>query len=103
MSTPLNMLLQGDAAHSSGKAASADPKIVLSYVVFFVGAVTLYHALSAGFSSTLTLSAGFQCLGFILLAMQVHEQRMASGVPGKMLMMYAVTLCFRLSSTTWLN
>merc|ERR1719161_68691 len=99
----MNMLLQGDAAHSASKTASADTKIILSYVVFFVGAVTLYHALSAGFSSTLTLGAGFQCLGFILLGMQVQKQRIAAGVSGKMLMMYAGTLCFRLSSTVWLN
>merc|ERR1719408_830830 len=95
------MLLQGNGA--TGKAPAADPKVILSYVVFFVLAATLYHALSAGFSSTLTLSAGFQCLGFILLAMQIQSQRMASGVSGKMLMMYAATLCFRLSSTLWLN
>merc|ERR1719281_724210 len=97
------MLLQGDVARSASKTTTADMTVIMSYVVFFVGAVTLYHALSAGFSSTLTLSAGFQCLGFILLAMQVHKQRMSSGVSGKMLMMYATTLCFRLSSTTWLN
>jgi len=99
------MLLQGDVAHAhaDGKTTSADPKVILSYVVFFVGSVTLYHALSAGFSSTLTLGAGFQCLGFILLGMQVQKQRVAAGVSGKMLMMYAATLCFRLSSTVWLN
>merc|ERR1719321_696487 len=97
------MLLQGDVAHSNDKATSLDPKVILSYVVFFVGAVTLYNALSAGFSSTLTLGAGFQCLGFILLAMKVQNQKVTSGVSGKMLIMYAATLCFRLSSTLWLN
>merc|ERR1719271_1721361 len=97
------MLLQGDSVHGTGKTNDVDLKVVLSYIVFFVGAVTLYHALSAGFSSTLTLSAGFQCLGFILVAMKVQNQRVTSGVSGKMLMMYAATLCFRLSSTLWLN
>merc|ERR1719198_399017 len=97
------MLLQGDIAHSASKTTSADPKVIMSYVVFFVGAVTLYHALSAGFSSTLTLSAGFQCLGFVLLAMKVQSQRVATGISGKTLMLYAAVLCFRLSSTLWLN
>merc|ERR1719271_1146764 len=86
-----------------GKTSSLDPKVILSYVVFFVGAVTLYNALSAGFSSTLTLGAGFQCLGFILLAMKVQNHKVTSGLSGKMLMMYAPVLCFRLSSTLWLN
>jgi len=95
--------LHGDRARGNGKTDAVDLKVILSYVVFFVGAVTLYHALSAGFSSTLTLSAGFQCLGFILLAMKVQNQRVTSGVSGKMLMMYAATLCLRLSSTLWLN
>merc|ERR1719197_508788 len=101
MFVPVSM--HGEHAHGNGKTNSVDVKVILSYAVFFVGVVTLYHALSAGFSSTLTLGAGFQCLGFILLGMQVHKQRVAAGVSGKMLMMYAGTLCFRLSSTVWLN
>jgi len=89
--------------HHDAKASSADPKVVGSYVVFFLIATTMYHALSAGFSSTLTLSAGLQCLGFILLAMKVHCQRTTVGISGRMLIMYALTLCFRLSSTLHLN
>merc|ERR1719478_2098694 len=89
--------------NTSGKAPQADVKGILSYVVFIVGAVSLYHALSAGFSSFLTLSAGLQCLAFVLLTMKVQNQRATTGLSGKMLAMYAMTLCFRLSSTVWLN
>merc|ERR1719390_73138 len=92
----------GGTANSS-KTQVADTKVVLTYLVFFVGAVTLYNALSAGFSSFLTLSAGLQCLGFVLLAMKVQNQRATTGLSGKMLAMYALTLCFRLSSTVHLN
>jgi len=88
---------------ATGKAPVADTKVLLSYVIFLLGAVTLYNALSAGFSSFLTLSAGLQCLGFILLAMKVQNQRATTGLSGKTLVMYAVTLCFRLSSTVHLN
>merc|ERR1719424_2036027 len=88
---------------SSGKAQIADTKVIMTYVVFFVGGATLYNALSAGFSSFLTLSAGLQCLGFVLLATKVQNQRATTGLSGKMLAMYAVTLCFRLSSTVHLN
>merc|ERR1719183_3151057 len=103
MFMPVSTSFHDGSAHAHDKTNAVDQKVILSYVVFFVGTVTLYHALSAGFSSTLTLGAGFQCLGFILLGMQVQRQRVAAGVSGKMLMMYAATLCFRLSSTVWLN
>merc|ERR1740115_554449 len=99
-------MLQSDvlgAGSAAGKAQVADIKVILSYLVFFVGAFTLYNALSAGFSSFLTLSAGLQCLGFVLLAMKVQNQRAITGLSGKTLAMYALTLCFRLSSTVHLN
>merc|ERR1719240_2506095 len=89
--------------NTSGKAQRADVKVILSYVVFFVGTVTVYNALSAGFSSFLTLGAGLQCLGFVLLAMKVQNQQATTGLSGKTLAMYALTLCFRLSSTVHLN
>merc|ERR1719262_847756 len=101
MFMPVSML--SDSTHITGKTNAADMKVILSYVVFFVGAVTLYHALSAGFSSFLTLSAGLQCLGFVLLALKMQKQRAAPGLSGKTLIMYAATLCFRLSSTVHLN
>merc|ERR1719486_1833628 len=94
-------LLQGNGA--SAKAPAVDPQVILTYVVFLVGGATLYHALSAGFSSTLTLSAGLQCLAFVLLTVKIQNQRATTGLSGRMLAMYAMTLCFRLSSTVWLN
>jgi len=106
-SQPLSLVMmltsQGHSAAMSGKAPLANTKVILTYVVFFMGAVTLYNALSAGFSAFLTLSAGFQCLGFVLLAMKVQNQRATTGLSGKTLAMYALTLCFRLSSTVHLN
>merc|ERR1719333_614728 len=97
------MLQTGSVYSDGGKARPVDLKVILSYLVFFLGAVTLYNALSAGFSSILTLSAGLQCLGFVLLALKMQNQRAAPGLSGKTLIMYAATLCFRLSSTVHLN
>jgi len=99
----LTSVTQSHSTAVSGKAQVADTQVILTYTVFFVGAVTLYNALSAGFSSFLTLSAGLQCLGFVLLAMKVQNQQASTGLSGKTLMMYALTLCFRLSSTVHLN
>jgi hypothetical protein len=97
---PATMLSQ---THAAGKAPRADPTVILPYVVFFIGGATLYHAMESGFSSTLTLSAGLQCLAFVLLTVKLQSQRATTGLSGKMLMLYATTLCFRLSSTVWLN
>jgi hypothetical protein len=99
----LTSVMQNQGATATGKARVSDTKVILCYLVFFLGGVTLYNALSAGFSSFLTLSAGFQCLGFVLLAMKVQNQRSTEGLSSKMLMAYALTLCFRLSSTLHLN
>lgn len=97
------MIATASYDHSKSAGKNISTKVTLSYVVFFIGGATMYNVLSAGFSSFLTLSAGLQCLGFVLLAMKVQNQRSASGLSGKTLMMYAFTLCFRLSSTLWLN
>merc|ERR550537_1077613 len=99
----LTSVMQNQVDSAAGKARAADIKVIFCYLVFFVGGITLYHALSAGFSSFLTLSAGLQCLGFVLLTLKVQSQRATTGLSGKMLVMYAMTLCFRLSSTLWLN
>merc|ERR1719446_897701 len=99
----LSTAMQDQGAAATGKSQVADTKVVLTYIVFFVGGVTLYNALSAGFSSFLTLSAGLQCLGFVLLAMKVQNQKATTGLSGKTLSAYALTLCFRLSSTLHLN
>merc|ERR1719399_865343 len=101
---PAAMLSQTHTAgNATGKAPRADPTVILPYVVFFIGGATLYHAMESGFSSTLTLSAGLQCLAFVLLTVKLQSQRATTGLSGKMLMLYATTLCFRLSSTVWLN
>merc|ERR1719230_2367946 len=101
---PAAMLSQTHTAgNATGKAPRADPKVILPYVVFFIGGATIYHALESGFSSTLTLSAGLQCLAFVLLTVKIQNQRATTGLSGKMLIMYALTLCFRLSSTVHLN
>jgi len=99
----LTSVMQNQVAPATGKARVANTTVVLCYLVFSVGGVTLYNALSAGFSSFLTLSAGLQCLGFVLLALKVQKQRATTGLSGKMLAAYALTLCFRLSSTVHLN
>jgi len=88
---------------TAGKAPRADPTVILPYVVFFIGGAIIYHALESGFSSTLTLSAGLQCLAFVLLTVKIQNQKATTGLSGKMLILYAITLCFRLSSTVWLN
>lgn len=92
-------------AQSIGRAlaSTTDPRVALCYIVFFVMFAIGSQVLSAGFSSVLTLSAGFQGLGLVLLSLKVHAGGSVAGLSARMLGMYAATFSCRLSSTLWLN
>merc|ERR1719218_409475 len=44
-----------------------------------------------------------QCLGMVLLGLQMISTGSASGISAKALSMDALAICFRLSNTVWLN
>lgn len=73
--------------------------IAASYATFLVFGMAIYKFLSDGLSSLLTLSAGLQALGFVLLVLKSHGQSRMSGISARMLLMYVLTLIVRLSST----
>lgn len=78
--------------------------VVVAYGLFFVFATGVYHFVAEGeFSSILTMSVMFQCLGFALLVGQVLSKGSAAGISGRSLGLEAIALMLRLSSTTWLN
>jgi len=59
----------------------------------------VYYAFSDGLSSILTLSAGLQTLGFLLLAIKVWYHGGVSGISTKMLGLLVMALALRLSNT----
>jgi len=78
--------------------------VTVAYGIFFVVAMAVYHFVADGeFSSVLTMSVMFQCLGFALLGVQVLLKGSAAGISGRSLGLEAIALMLRLSSTTWLN
>jgi hypothetical protein len=82
---------------------SPKPQILAIYAIFLVVAFLVHHLIAEGeFSSLLTLSAIVQCLAFALLGWQVVTSG-SSGISAQALLLDALSLCFRLSCTTWLN
>merc|ERR1719409_2019024 len=64
----------------------------------------VFHAVSEReASSVLTMSALAQCLGVTLLYIQSLGSGRATGISAKSLLLDAFAICFRLSSTLWLD
>merc|ERR1719506_2643405 len=90
--------------HSSSKVDTPPPQVLAAYAVFIIGAGTVWHLVADGaFSSILTLSVMLQCLAVLLLGLQVLSTGSAAGISARALVLDAVALCCRLSSTIWLN
>jgi len=91
------------AADAAGKGAPSG-HVMATYALFLFLAFMVYHHVAGGeFSSILTMSVIFQCLSVSLLALQVLTKKSAAGISAKSLQLDVFSLCFRLSSTIWLN
>jgi hypothetical protein len=78
--------------------------LLLTYGLFILSGGAVWHLVADGaFSSILTMSVIVQCLGVVLLGLKMVSTDSASGISAKALSMDALALCFRLSSTLWLN
>lgn len=93
------------ATYSAGKTESTPQShLLIAYGFFILSAGAVWHLVADGaFSSILTLSVMIQCLGVVLLALQVISTGSAAGISAKALALDAIALCCRLSSTLWLN
>jgi len=75
-----------------------------AYVMFLTAGWLVYYFVANGeFSAILTLSVMLQCMGFALLGVQVLLTGKSKGISARALTLDAFALCFRLSSTLWLN
>lgn len=80
------------------------PQMLVAYGVFALGAGSVWHLIAGGeFSSILTVSVMLQCLAVALLALQIVITGSASGISARTLVLDALAICCRLSSTLWLN
>jgi hypothetical protein len=76
----------------------------VAYIVAGCVALAVYNSVAEReYSSILTLAAIFQCLGAIFLCIQVVCSGSVHGISASSLKLDALSVSFRLSSTTWLN
>eukprot|EP00930_Biecheleria_cincta_P058443 TRINITY_DN44275_c0_g1_i1.p1 TRINITY_DN44275_c0_g1~~TRINITY_DN44275_c0_g1_i1.p1 ORF type:complete len:305 (+),score=53.26 TRINITY_DN44275_c0_g1_i1:66-917(+) len=77
---------------------------MMAYVMFLSSAWLVYYFVANGeFSAILTISVMLQCMSFALLGVQVLLTGKSNGISARALTLDAFALCFRLSSTLWLN
>merc|ERR1719487_2778260 len=99
------MLSNANATQKTGKRVSrVDPKMVCAYIgcAFLMGTVFQQIA-DQEFSCVLTMSVLSQCLSFVLIALQISNAKSVAGISGKTMILQALALCFRLSSTLFLD
>jgi len=89
---------------SSAAKGSFSPEIAVAYGATALAALAVYHLVAEGaVSSVLTMSSMVQCLGITFLCMQVLSTGTAAGISAGSLVLDALAIGFRLSSTVWLN
>jgi len=80
------------------------PRVLAAYCLFLVNAGAVYNLVAEGaFSSILTLATMVQCLSLVLLSLQIMSSGSASGISARTLQLDILAICFRMSSTLWLN
>lgn len=94
--------MHGYDAKQTGKLPSTP--VLVAYGMFALAAGGIWHFVADGnFSAVITISVMFQCLAAVLLALQVLSTGSASGISMRALSLDVLALCFRLSSTLWLQ
>jgi len=78
-------------------------QVVIAYTICIISSYAMYHMVAdREFSAVLTISGMFQCLAFMLLAVQSLSGS-AAGISAQSLKLETVSLVFRMSSTVWLD
>lgn len=92
------------AAQNPAVAKAQSKTVPVAYGLFFFGALGIYHFVANGeFSVIMTLGVLIHCLAFVLLSLKSMAEGSMSGISAKCLILEALALACRLSSTTWLN
>jgi hypothetical protein len=90
------------AASTAQKAPPTHVTVAYTFVLLSMFGVN--HCFAGGqFCVVMTFSVMFQCLAVVLLGLQSLSTNSASGISAQALVLEALSLGFRLSSTVWLN
>lgn len=68
-----------------------------------VGLLVFQSFEGLGLSTLITLGVGIQCFGYICLRVKIAQQKSVMGISGRSLILQALSIVFRLCSTTWLK
>jgi hypothetical protein len=99
-----DMITLVNKSAKTAKTSSVPASVTTVYMVFGTVAFLVHHLIANGeFSSILTLSVVFQCLGFSLLGLQALSTGSVQGISAKSLQLDAFAMVCRLSSTLWLQ
>jgi len=86
------------------KKVAPPASVLVAYSVFLGLTAGVWHFVANGeFSAILTMAEMLQCFALVTLAMQVVSSGSAAGISARALVLDAVAICCRLSSTLWLN
>merc|ERR1719487_2408835 len=103
------MMHQADHDTSIAKAqrgaiARIDWKMILAYLGCAMLMGVIFHQVAEQeFSSVLTMAVLAQCLAIVLVSLQINNAKSVAGISGKTMILQALALCFRLSSTLFLD
>merc|ERR1719356_328722 len=98
----MNCALPSPCASAAKSIPSAS--VAVAYVLLMISGTTMYHFVAAKeISSVLTIGAMVQTFAFALLGLQMTCARHARGISARALVLDALALIFRLSSTVWLD
>jgi len=79
-------------------------QVVVAYMIFLSSIFAMYYTIAERkFSVIMTVSVMFQCLAVVLLGLQSLTSGSAAGISAQALVLEAMSLSCRLSSTVWLD
>jgi ER lumen protein retaining receptor len=88
----------------SAKSFGIDANMLTAYLAAAaIGLLVIQSFEGLGLSTLITLGVGIQCFGYICLRLKIAQQKSVAGISGRSLILQALSICFRLSSTTWLK
>merc|ERR1719247_3309500 len=98
------MLSATDSASKGSGQYSQHGNVLMAWLCFVGLGAWIYHELAQKeFTAILTLSVFAQALAFMFLYMQISSSRNVAGISGRSMVMHAVKLGCRLSTTLWLD
>jgi len=101
--SPATMFAVGLMKKTMAKGGLSN-EIAIAYGIFAVGILSVWHVVANGeFSAILTMSVMCQALAFATLAIGCVSKTSMAGISANSLILEAMSLTCRLSSTTWLN